>query len=112
MEGGCLSKEHLDGSQGETSASVSDLTRWIAILAGPHGYVATARLLGGVGGRRLLLRAGRKATASDEYVQEVPLDSLETLGAAAVAGAFDRAARAAFAAAEGSEPPMSRPASG
>lgn len=112
MEHRRLPEEHGDTSEGETSAALSDLTRWIAILAGPHDYIASAHLLGGIRGNRLLLRAVRKAAAGDEFVQDVSLDSVETLGAAAVASAFDRAARAAFAAAERLEPPVSHPGKG
>jgi hypothetical protein len=81
----------------DTSAALSDLTRWIEILAAPHGYVATARLLGGIRGDRLLLQARRSTGARDEYVREILLETLEALGAAEVCSAFDRAARAAFA---------------
>lgn len=104
--------EHDDLNQGKTRAALSDLTRWIAILAAPHGYVASAHLLGGIRGNHLRLHAARKAAAGDEYVQEIRLESLETVGAAAVASAFDRAARAAFAAAERLQPPLSHPAKG
>ncbi|HJS91828.1 MAG TPA: hypothetical protein VJ738_17805 [Steroidobacteraceae bacterium] len=112
MEHGRLPQEHGGTGQGETSAPLSDLTRWLAILAAPHGYVASAHLLGGIRGNRLLLHAVRKAAAGDEHVQEIGLESLETLGAAAVASAFDRSARAAFAAAERLQPPLSHPAKG
>jgi hypothetical protein len=95
-----------------TRAALSDLTRWIALLAAPHGYVATARLLGGVHGDRLLLQAKRQPALEPEYLEEVSLQTLEKLGAAAVASAFDRAARAAFAAAENAERTLSRPAQG
>jgi hypothetical protein len=106
MEHGRLPQE-----QGDTSAALSDLARWIAILAAPHGYGATARLLGGARGNRLLLQA-RGRSAEHEYVEEVSLESLESLGAVAVGSAFDRAARAAFAAADRAEPSLSRPAQG
>ena len=106
-----LPQEQDEGSQVEGSAVLSDLTRWIAILAAPHGYLASAHLLGGIRGNRLLLRAMRKASGH-EYVEEVPLESLERRGAAAVASAFDRAARAALAAANRAEPPLTRPAQG
>ena len=109
MEHDRLPAEQADAPGGEASAAVSDLTRWIAILAAPHGYVATAHLLGGISGNRLLLRAGNR-TAGSEFAQEIPLESLATLGAAAVASAFDRAARSAFAAQESAAAPLSRPA--
>lgn len=96
-------------AQGDTSAVLSDLARWIAIVAAPHGYVATARLLGGARGNRLLLQA-RGTSAGHEYVQEISLESLAKLGAVAVGSAFDRAARAAFAAADGTAQSISRPA--
>jgi len=82
------------------SAALSDLTRWIAVLAAPHGYVATACLLEGVRSDRLLLLAQRELAAECEYSQEVSLETLERLGAAAVGCAFDRAARDAIAALE------------
>lgn len=112
MEHNRLPEAHGDLSEGETRAALSDLTRWIAILAAPHGYVASAHLLGGTRGNRLLLHATQKAAAGDEYVQEIRLESLETVGAAAVASAFDRAARTAFAAAERVKPLVSHPAKG
>ena len=93
----------------DTSATLSDLTCLIAILAAPHGYVASARLLEGRCCERLLLQARRSTVAGDEYVQEVSLESLEALGARAVGSAFDRAARAAFASATIAEPPVSAP---
>lgn len=78
------------------SGALSDLVRRIAMVAAPHGYVATARLLGGVRGNRLLLHA---RLSEHEYLQEVSLETLERDGAAAVGNAFDRAACAAFTAA-------------
>lgn len=101
----------LNEEEGGMSAALSDLTRSIAILAAPHGYVATARLLGGAHGDRLLLRAQRRM-AGLEYSEEVSLDTLQRVGPAAVASAFDRAARAAFAPAASAKPPVSRPAKG
>ena len=92
------------------SAALSDLSRWLAILAAPHGYVATARLLGGVRGDRLLLQARRKLMSGYEYLQEVSLDAVEKIGAAAVGNAFDRAARAAFEAAESADVSRNRSA--
>jgi hypothetical protein len=62
--------------------------------------VATARLLEGVRGDRLLVPTRLRTAAGDEYVQEVSLEPLEALGPSAVSSAFDREARAAFALAE------------
>ena len=107
-----LPQEQDVGSEFEGSAVLSDLTRWIAILAAPHGYVASAHHLGGIRGNRLLLQAVPKTASDREYVEEVPLESLQRLGAAAVASAFDRAARTALAAAERAGPPLTRPAKG
>lgn len=73
------------------------------MVAAPHGYLATARLLGGVHSDRLLLLARRRLAAEHEYLQEVSLETLEREGAAAVANAFDRAACAAFTAAATAE---------
>jgi len=87
----------MSAEQADTGTALSDLTRWIAILAAPHGYIVSARMVGGIGGDRLLLQARRRTAAEDEYVQEVSLKSLDALGASAVGSAFDRAARAAFA---------------
>ena len=109
---GGVNLEHicLPEEQDHASATLSDLIRWIAILSAPHGYVATARLLEGGQGDRLLLEARRKMAAGHEYVQEISLESLEALGAVAVGSGFDRAARAAFASIEIAEPGGSRPA--
>lgn len=96
-------------AQGDPSAVLSDLVRWIAIVAAPHGYVATVRMLAEARGNRLLLQA-RGTPVGHEYMQEISLESLEKLGAVAVGSAFDRAARAAFAAADGTAQSISRPA--
>jgi hypothetical protein len=95
-----------------TAAVLSDLVRWIAILAAPHGYVASARLLGGAEGNRLQLQARQRTGTGQEYLQELSLATLETVGVAAVGSAFDQAARAAFAAGPEAEQPTSRPAQG
>jgi hypothetical protein len=107
-----LEDRRLPEDEGGTSSALSDLTCLIVVLAAPHGYIATARLLGGIRGDRLLLQARRKLAAGYEYLEEVPLETLERLGAVAVGSAFDRAARAAFAAAGNAERAMSRPARG
>ena len=107
-------KDHrLPEEDGGTSSALSDLTRLIVALAAPHGYMATARLLGGVRGDRLLLQAWQGLAGEGyEYFEEVPLDALQRLGAPAVGSAFDRAVRAAFAAPDNTERTMTRPANG
>lgn len=93
----------------DRNTALGNITRLIAILAAPHGYVATARLLDGVSGNRLVLEARLKSTAGDGYEQEISLESLEALGPTAVAHAFDRAARAAFALSDSDQQPASTP---
>ncbi|HVC30619.1 MAG TPA: hypothetical protein VND24_05480 [Steroidobacteraceae bacterium] len=95
------------------NTSLSDLTRYIAMLAAPNGYRATVRLLGGIHGSRVVLEARRRpSAATPEYSQEVSFDALERLGAAAIATRFDRAVRAALAAGKAREPASNRSVKG
>ena len=80
---------------------LSELVSRLALLAGPHAYVMTARLLQNKDGIEL------KATTSDDpgmqraFVRQLTLSTLEHLGAAAVAKEFVREARKALASPDG-----------
>jgi hypothetical protein len=81
---------------------LNDLTCRVALLSAPLEFTVTVRLLGGVGGGRLELRATRNACGGDarEYARLVTLCTVEDRGATAVAAAFVREARVALACTE------------
>ncbi len=75
---------------------LSELVSRLALLAGPHDYVMTARLMQNKDGIEL------KATSDEpgmqrEFVRQVAFSTLDQLGAAAVAKEFAREARQALA---------------
>jgi hypothetical protein len=79
---------------------LSELVSRLALLAGPHAYVMTARLLQDKEGIEL------KATSEDPvmkrvFVLQVSFGTLDDLGADAVAKEFVREARKALAGADG-----------
>ncbi len=79
---------------------LSELVSRLALLAGPHAYVMTARLL------QDRDRIELKATCEDpgmkrEFVLQVTFNTLDDLGADAVAKEFVREARKALAGADG-----------
>lgn len=81
------------------TTQLNDLTHRLALLAAPHGYKVTVRLLGGGRSGHLELKATR-VTAGEtlEYARHLTLDALELKGATALSAEFIREARVALSA--------------
>ena len=74
---------------------MSELVSRLTLLAGPHGYLVTARLVQDASS--IELKAVREGAEPDqEFVRSVTLTALEHLGAAVVAREFARDARNAL----------------
>lgn len=75
---------------------LSELVSRLALLAGPHACVMTARLLQNNDGIELKA-ASDGSGPKREFAQQVTFSTLDHLGATAVAKEFARAARKALA---------------
>jgi hypothetical protein len=78
-----------------------ELVSRLALLAGQHAYLMTARLVQDKGGIELKATCDQPGQ-NGEFVRHVTFSALEHLGAAVVAKEFARAARAALASPEAS----------
>lgn len=81
------------------TTQLNDLTHRLTLLAAPHGYQVSARLLGGTRGNHLELKAARVSAGETlEYARHLTLEALELKGARTLATEFIREARVALSA--------------
>ena len=94
------SPQPLERDVRRVTTPLNELVIRLALLAGPHAHLLTARLVEDVEGIELRATRNDRGT-SHEFVRHLTFSALDALGAAAVARQFAREARAALAKPEG-----------